>query len=85
MFKKLFVVSTLCLALVISPYGKIINPDAVAVTEAKTYVYYVPGSSYAYHASKNCWTLKRSKHIKKTTLKKARNKLELDPCGVCYK
>ncbi len=85
MIKKLFVVSSLCLALVISPYGKAINPDAVAVTEAKTYVYYVPGSSYAYHAGRGCWTLKRSKHIKKTTLKKAKNKLKLKPCGVCYK
>ena len=59
MIKKLFIVSSLCLALVISPYGKAINPDAVAVTEAKTYVYYVPGSSYAYHAGRGCWTLKR--------------------------
>lgn len=85
MFKKLFVVSSLCMALAISPYGKTINPDAVAVTEAKTYVYYVPESSYAYHASKSCWTLKRSKNIKRTTLKKAKNKLDLKPCGVCYK
>lgn len=85
MVKKLFTVPLLCLSLMLSPCGKIINPDIVAVSEAKTYVYYVPGSSYAYHASKNCWTLKRSKNIKKTTLKKAKKKLDLEPCGVCYK
>lgn len=83
MIKKLFVVSSLCLALVISPYGKVINPDAVAVTEAKTYVYYVPGSSYAYHTNRSCRTLKRSKHVKKTALRKAKNKLGLSACKVC--
>ncbi|MCX4328285.1 MAG: hypothetical protein OSJ45_13500 [Lachnospiraceae bacterium] len=85
MVKKLFRVVSLSLALVISPCGNFISPDTVAITEAKTYVYYV-STSYAYHSSKNCWTLKRSKKtIKKATLKKARNKLELKPCGVCYK
>lgn len=84
MIKKLIAVSSLCLALIISPYGTTINPDATAVTEAKTYVYYVPASSYAYHSSRSCRTLSRSKNIAKTTVKKARNKLGLSPCKVCY-
>ena len=84
MFKKLFTISVLCLSLAISPCGKIINPQIAATAEAKTYVYYVPNSSYAYHAGKNCRTLSRSKTIKKTTVKKAK-KLGLKPCGVCYR
>ncbi len=84
MVKKLLAVSSLCLALLISPCGETISPDSVAVTEAKTYVYYVPASSYAYHSSKKCRTLRRSKNIAKTTVKKARRKLGLRPCKVCY-
>ncbi len=84
MIKKLFTVTSLSLALVISPYGTSINPDAAAVTEAKTYVYYVPGSSYAYHCTKSCRTLSRSKNIQKTTVKKAKGSLDLRACKVCY-
>lgn len=84
MVKKLFRVVSLSLALVISPCGNFINPDTVAVTEAKTYVYYVPGSSYAYHCTKSCRTLSRSKNIKKTTVKKAKRSLGLRACKVCY-
>ena len=51
--------------------------------QAKTYVYYVPGSSYAYHPNRNCRTLKRSKHVKKITLKKAKS-LHLMKCKVCH-
>lgn len=83
--RKLFVLSSICLFLVISPLGEILNPNIIVTAEAKTYVYYVPNSSYAYHSNKNCWTLKRSKIIKKTTLKKAKKNLDLKPCGVCYK
>ncbi len=85
MFKKLFIVSFACLPLVISPCGEMINPDTAIMAEAKTYVYYVPGSSYAYHSDKDCRSLKHSKKIKKTTLKKAKNKLGLKPCGICYR
>lgn len=51
--------------------------------QAKTYVYYVPGSSYAYHPNRNCRTLKRSKHVKKITLKKEKS-LHLRKCKVCH-
>jgi len=85
MCKKLFFVSAFCLSLSISPASKMINPNIITTAEAKTYVYYVPNSSYAYHNSKSCWTLSRSKNIKKTTIKKAKKKLGLEPCGVCYK
>lgn len=46
-------------------------------------VYYVPGSSYAYHSTRNCRTLRRSKTIKKITLKKAKA-LKLRACKVCH-
>lgn len=85
MIKKLLTISMLCLSLLVAPCGEIVNPDIVATAEAKTYVYYVPNSSYAYHAGKNCRSLKHSKTIKKTTLKKAENKLNLKPCGICYR
>ena len=85
MIKKLLIISLSALSLLIAPCTKIINPSIAITAEAKTYVYYVPNSSYAYHAGKNCWTLSRSKTIKKVTLKKAKNKLSLKPCKVCYK
>ena len=44
-------------------------------------VYYVPGS--AYHSTRNCRTLRRSKTIKKITLKKAKA-LKLRACKVCH-
>lgn len=50
----------------------------------KTYVYYVPGSSYAYHCTKKCRTLARSKYIAKATLKKAKA-MNLRACKVCYR
>lgn len=84
MLKKSFCISALCFFLALSPCGEIISSNIVSTAEAKTYVYYVPNSSYAYHAHKKCWTLSRSKTIKKITLKKAK-KLDLKPCGVCYK
>lgn len=84
MIKKLFIISITSLSLLVSPYGKIINPNSTAIAEAKTYVYYVPNSGYAYHAGKSCRTLSRSKTIKKTTVKKAK-KLGLKPCGICYR
>lgn len=48
-----------------------------------TYVYYVPNSSYAYHCTKSCRTLSRSKNIAKTTLKEAKN-MGLKACKVCH-
>lgn len=84
MIKKLFAVTSLSLALIISPCGNFINSDTTAVTEAKTYVYYVPGSSYAYHCTKSCRTLSRSRNIKRTTVKKAKGSLGLRACKVCY-
>ena len=38
-----------------------------------------------YHASKNCWTLKNSKHLKKLKLSEAKKKGYKQPCKVCYK
>lgn len=84
MLKKSFCISALCFFLAFSPCGEIISSNITLTAEAKTYVYYVPNSSYAYHAHKKCWTLSRSKTIKKITLKKAK-KLDLKPCDVCYK
>lgn len=83
MFKKSFAISVLCFFVAFSPCGEIISSNITSTVEAKTYVYYVPNSSYAYHASKGCRTLSRSKTIKKATVKKAK-KLGLKPCGVCY-
>lgn len=83
MLKKSFFISGLCFFLAFSPCGDIINSNTATVEAKKTYVYYVPNSSYAYHSSKGCRTLSRSKNIKKTTVKKAK-KLGLKSCGVCY-
>lgn len=45
------------------------------IAEAKARkVYYVPGSSYAYHSSKRCRALSRSKNIKAISIKKAKAK-----------
>lgn len=45
-------------------------------------VYYVP-TGYVYHSTRNCRTLRRSKNIKKTTLKKAKS-MGLRACKVCH-
>lgn len=74
---------TLCFAMVLSPVANTIN-DTSAASEAKTKkVYYVPGSSYAYHSTKRCRTLARSKHIKAISLKSAKAK-GLRACKVCH-
>lgn len=38
-----------------------------------------------YHATKKCWTLKNSKHLKKLKLSEAKKKGYKSPCKVCYK
>ena len=60
-----------------------LNATSTTVQAKAKSVYYVPGSSYAYHSSKTCRTLHRSKHIKKITLKKAKS-LRLRACKVCH-
>lgn len=82
MKKKLYsMVLSLCLvsSVTLAP----LNNMTSATVQAKTYVYYVPGSSYAYHPNRNCRTLKRSKHVKKITLKTAKS-LKLKKCKVCH-
>ena len=54
----------------------------VATVQAVTHVYYADHSE-KYHSSKDCRTLKKSKHIYKVTEKKAKN-LGLEPCKVCH-
>lgn len=46
-------------------------------------VFYVKGTSKKYHCTKKCRGLSRSKHISKTTLKKAK-RMGLKPCKICY-
>ncbi len=80
MKKKLTSIIICCsmsMALVLSPAG-----DTVAQAKAAK-VYYVPGSSYAYHSSKRCRALSRSKNIKKRSVKKAK-RAGLKPCKICY-
>lgn len=53
-----------------------------AIAEAKARkVYYVPGSSYAYHSSKHCRSLSRSKNIKAISIKKAKA-MRLKKCKI---
>ena len=59
------------------------SSDSTNSTTSTTYVYYVPGSSYAYHCTKECRTLSRSKYIDKTTLEKAKE-MGLSACKVCH-
>lgn len=65
----------LSVAMIVTPIADFLPGRYPAVAEAKSrQVYYVPGSSYAYHSSKNCRALSRSKGIKKISLKKAKAK-----------
>ena len=82
--KKNAIVFVICLSLIFSPLGETI-PGVTTKAEAKTYVYYVINTSYAYHQSKGCRTLSRSNsnNIKRVTRKKAKNILNLSPCKVC--
>lgn len=65
----------LSVAIIVTPIADFLPGGYPAVAEAKArQVYYVPGSSYAYHSSKNCRALSRSKVIKKISLKKAKAK-----------
>lgn len=66
---------SVCLVVGSTPYTGI-------STQASSKVYYVPGSSYAYHSSRNCRTLSRSKNVKKISKKKAKA-LNLRKCKVC--
>lgn len=77
MKKKLYsLILSLCLVVGSISYTEV-------PVQAKTYVYYVPGSSYAYHPNRYCRTLKRSKNVKKITLKKAKS-LHLSKYKVCH-
>lgn len=55
----------------------------VPTAKAAKKVYYVPGSSYAYHSSKNCRSLSRTskKKIKAISKKKAKAK-KLKKCKI---
>lgn len=65
----------LSIAVVVTPTAELLPGTHPARAEAKArMVYYVPGSSYAYHSSKNCRALSRSKGIKKISMKKAKAK-----------
>lgn len=57
-----------------------IGQPAIAEAKARK-VYYVPGSSYAYHSSKRCRALSRSKNIKAISIKTAKAK-GLKKCGM---
>lgn len=70
-FTSLTTVTVLSFAIVLSPMANIANHDSTVV-EAARKVYYVPGSSYAYHSSKNCRALSRSKNIRAISQKKAK-------------
>ena len=83
MKKKLYSI-TLSLCLVSSIALAPLNTTSTTTAQAKAKsVYYVPGSSYAYHSTRNSRTLKRSKTIKKISLKKAKA-LKLRACKVCH-
>lgn len=64
---SLFVVVGLSVGITLSP----VDSFDKTVSQAGSKVYYVPGSSYAYHISRNCRTLKRSRTVKKVTVKKS--------------
>ena len=72
-FTSLLTVTTLSFAIVLSPMTNIANHDSAVVSAAKK-VYYVPGSSYAYHSSKNCRALSKSKNIRAISQKQAKAK-----------
>ena len=59
-----------------------INTISTATVQAKATVYYVP-KGYAYHSTRSCRTLRRSKNIKKTSLKNAKA-MKLKACKVCH-
>ena len=56
-----------------------------AAISGKTKVWIATDHGKKYHASKNCWTLKKSKHLKKLKLSEAKKKGYKSPCRVCYK
>lgn len=58
------------------------NTGATFTVNAATKVYYAK-SSKKYHCTKRCRTLRRSKRIYSTTVKKAKRK-GLKKCKVCY-
>lgn len=76
--KKKMIALIISFAVVISPLPTVSDSSVV---EAAQKVYYVPGSSYAYHRTKNCWSLRRSKNIKAITIKKAK-RLGLKKCKI---
>lgn len=60
------------------------SSNVLAAQAAKSKkVFYVKGTSKKYHCTKRCRGLSRSKHISKTTLKKAK-RMGLKPCKLCY-
>lgn len=67
--KRKAIALIISLSVIISPMPAVPGIPAV---EAAQKVYYVPGSSYAYHSSKNCVSLRRSKNIKAISIKKAK-------------
>lgn len=77
-------VMILSFSLTISPFSDNLTENPVTASAKAHKVYYVPGSSYAYHCTKHCYTLARSRVIKGITVKKARKK-GLRPCKVCYR
>lgn len=76
--KKKAIALIFSLSVIISPMPSV---SGNSIAEAARKVYYVPGSSYAYHSSKNCSSLRRSKNIKAITIKKAKA-LGLKKCKI---
>lgn len=64
---------TLIFAVIVSTMANLSNQNS-AVAEAKKKVYYVPGSSYAYHRNRNCVSLRRSKNVKAISISQAKSK-----------
>lgn len=82
MKKKIYSIA-LSLCLVSSIALAPLDTTSTTVQAKAKHVYYVPGSSYAYHSTRSCRTLSRSKYVKKITLKKAKS-LGLRACKVCH-
>lgn len=80
-FTSLFMVTCLSLTLALSPSGEIL--ELTTHPTAATYVYWATKYGKKYHSSRSCWTLSRSKSVKKITVKKAKS-LGLTKCKVCY-
>ncbi len=76
--KKKVIALIISLSVIISPMPSV---SGSSMAEAAQKVYYVPGSSYAYHSSKDCRSLRRSKNIKAITIKKAKA-LGLKKCKI---